>query len=363
MFDVIVIGAGPGGSTAALKLAEKGHLVLLLEKEKLPRYKPCGGAIPQELVDELKLPDTLIERRFNQLVLYHNNLIINRSGKGAVVWRDKFDFYITKKAVNAGITLKDSTSCIGVDRTSNGFKVLTNNGIYQSKFLIASDGSVSTVLKSLGWKKFAPADIALTIQYEMKMSHKLISKKFGENNIHLFFGKKISRRGYGWIFPKRDIISVGWGSQLSMIKNSRIEFENFLNYIKEFINGASLIKKVAHLVPTKSRTILFDNNLFVVGDAAGFVDPLSGKGIPYSMLSGEIAASIISKFFNESDPIIIKKKYIQKLNNSFLLVLKKKSEIQADVYSSDKTIYRFLNLWKEHRSSEIALHLWQNQRS
>ena len=358
MFDVIVVGAGPGGSYASYKLSKRGYSVLLLEKDKLPRYKPCGGAIPDELVSELKLPDNLIEREFDHLDLYLNDQVLHRDGKGVVIWRDKFDHFITKKAIKEGTILKDSTPCVSVKKLNGTYQVKSPSDQFDAKYIIAADGCNSTVLSSLGWESFKPEDVALTVQYEMEMSPKLISDLLGENAIHLFFGKNVCERGYGWIFPKFDVISVGWGSQLSLIKNTTKEFNNFINSIKNLINKAKLTKKVAHLVPTSIREKIFDNNLFVIGDAAGFVDPLSGKGIAYSIISGEIASSIINKYFNETDLLNIENKYIKKLNKMFVNVLKRKKYIQEDVYSSDESILKFLNLWKNHRSSEIALNLW-----
>jgi geranylgeranyl reductase family protein len=359
MYDICVVGAGPGGSYVSHKLSKSGFSTILLEAEKLPRYKPCGGAIPEELVSELKLPKDIIEREFEYLDLHFKDQIIHRAGKGVVVWRDIFDYYISEMAVNSGTILKDKNPCINVIKSNGTFKIKTPSDTYESKFLIAADGCNSTVLSSLNWKRFNPDEIALTVQYEMNMPKEKIDKTLGADIIHLFFGKNICERGYGWIFPKEKIISVGWGSQLSLITNTTKEFNNFIRLIKKYIKDATIIKKVAHLVPTDVRERLYDDNLFVIGDAAGFVDPLSGKGIIYSILSGNIAASVIKKHFNEKDRVILEKEYNKKLNSIFLNILKKKKSIQADVYSSDESILRFITLWKNHRSSDIALNLWK----
>jgi len=362
MYDVIVIGAGPSGSSAAMRLAENGYSTLLLEKEKLPRYKPCGGAISPEVISDLNLPDNLIERKFDQLNLYLGNIIINRKSKGAIVWRDKFDYYITFKAAENGAIIKDSSMCTSIKKVNGNFQIKCKKDIFISKFVIVADGCNSNLLLNLGWNKPKPDDLALTVQYEMEMSAKKISQILGDNIIHLFFGKNICERGYGWIFPKKNMISVGWGSQLSLIHNTQVEFNNFLRLVKKFLNGAVLKRKVAHLVPTHIRDKFFDSNLFVVGDSAGFVDPLSGKGIAYAILSGIIAASTIIKHFDEPDSSILKNYYIKNLNKSFLNVLRLKKSIQKDVYASDSSILKFLKLWKNHRSSEIAISLWNKSR-
>lgn len=359
MYDICVVGAGPGGSYISHKLSKSGFSTILLEAEKLPRYKPCGGAIPEELVSELKLPREIIEREFDYLDLHFKDQIIHRAGKGVVVWRDEFDYYITEMAVNSGAILKDKTPCINVMKSNGIFKIKTSADTYESKFLIAADGCNSTVLSALNWKRFNSDEIALTVQYEMNMEKEKIDETLGDDIIHLFFGKDICERGYGWIFPKEKIISVGWGSQLSLISNTTKEFNKFIRLIKKYLKDAKIIKKVAHLVPTDVRERFYNDNLFIIGDAAGFVDPLSGKGIIYSILSGNIAASVIKKHFNETDPTILEKAYNKKLDSMFLNILKKKKSIQASVYSSDESILKFINLWKNHRSSEIASNLWK----
>ncbi|MBD3230029.1 MAG: hypothetical protein GF329_17740, partial [Candidatus Lokiarchaeota archaeon] len=320
---------------------------------------PCGGAIPEELVSELKLSHEIIEREFDHLDLHIKNELIHRKGKGVVIWRDKFDHFITKKAIQKGAKVIDRSPCINVKPMDGGYKVLTPKDKLECRYLIAADGCNSTVLSSLGWPRYNSEDVALTVQYEMVMAPDLINDKFGEKIIHLFFGKDISKRGYGWIFPKTDIISVGWGCQLSLIKNTTKEFNYFIKSIKNLIKDAKKIKKVAHLVPTTIRNTLYSQNLFAIGDAAGFVDPLSGKGIAYSIISSEIAASIIKKYFNELNHPLIEKAYNKKLDRMFLSVLRKKKSIQPDVYSSDDSIIRFLNLWKNNRSSVIAKQLWE----
>ncbi|MFX1450545.1 MAG: NAD(P)/FAD-dependent oxidoreductase [Promethearchaeota archaeon] len=359
IWDVAIVGSGPAGSMAASTMAKNGFDTVLIEKDKLPRYKVCGGAIPQEFVESIKIPDDIIERKFDSLILHHLGDEIYRKGEGACVWRSDLDKFMTDLAVNANATVLEGTKIIKTGFKNQIFTLYTKNSKILSKILIAADGVPSTVLKSFGWKSFAKNDIAQTLTYEIKLSEKIINERLGETSMHLYFGKKeICDIGYAWLFPKREVISVGWGCELSRIKNVREEFQNFLKIVKNIIKEGKIIKKAAHLVPVGFQEKFHDDGLIAVGDAAGFVDPLSGKGIAYAANSGVIAGKVIIKALEEEDKQIISKLYEKELNKEFLNALKAKKRIQPDVYKSDENIRRFLNLWKDNRSTIIALKLW-----
>ncbi|NVM01470.1 MAG: NAD(P)/FAD-dependent oxidoreductase [Candidatus Helarchaeota archaeon] len=359
IWDIAIVGSGPAGSTAAMTLAKAGFKTVLIEKDKLPRYKVCGGAIPQEFVEKMKIPDEIIERKFDSLILHHLGDEIYRKGEGACVWRSDLDKFMTDLAVDANTTLLDGTKIIKASSKNELFTLFTKNSKIQSRILIAADGVPSTILKSFGWKSFPQNDIAQTLTYEIKISEKNIDKRLGETSMHLYFGKKdICDIGYAWLFPKREVISVGWGCELSKIKNVREEFQNFLKIVKTVIHDGKTIKKAAHLVPVGFQSKFHDNGLVAVGDAAGFVDPLSGKGIAYAASSGIVAGKVIKKALEEEDKQIISKEYEKELKLEFLEALKAKKRIQPDVYRSDKNIRRFLNLWKDNRSTIIAQKLW-----
>ena len=109
-FDIAVIGAGPGGSSAAKASAEMGYKTLLLDKEQISengRYKACGGAIAWELVEEIDYPEDKIARVIESLELHHvDGEDYSKKGKGAVIWRSTFDKFITDMAIESGAILK-----------------------------------------------------------------------------------------------------------------------------------------------------------------------------------------------------------------------------------------------------------------
>lgn len=359
MTSVIIVGAGPAGSTCAEFLAKNGFQVTLLEKEKLPRYKPCGGAIPKEMIDEYGIPDSIIQRYFESIILHHTGkgVSIERKGAGAVLWRSDLDFFLTQRACDNGAHLEDQTAVLNITKEEDTFHIQTNRAEYKSDWIVAADGSNSTVLRIAGWKKFTPNEIALTITQEMALENKLINDRLGSENLHIYFGEKIMGTGYGWLFPKRDVISVGWGCQLDKITKSTEQFQAFLDLVHDQIKGGKIKQKAAHLVPVCIRPF-YSDRIIAVGDAAGFVDSLSGKGIIYAAWSGLIAGQVLKTILNRNDIEKFKELYETKLKRAFLTTLIAKRNIQQDVYSSDENILRFMQLWQDHHSTEIAFSLW-----
>ena len=360
--SVIIVGAGPAGSSCAEFLAKNGFQVTILEKEKLPRYKPCGGAIPKEMIDEYGIPDSIIQRYFDSIILHHvgKHVTIERKGAGAVLWRSDLDFFLTQRACDNGARLEDQTAVLNIKKEDDTFYIQTNRGEYKSNWIVAADGANSTVLRIAGWKKFAPNEIALTITQEMELENPLINDRLGSENLHIFFGKKVMGTGYGWLFPKKGIISVGWGCQLDSITKSKDQFQAFLELVHDQIKGGKIKQKAAHLVPVSIRPV-YNDHIIAVGDAAGFVDSLSGKGIIYAAWSGLIAGQVLKTTLNRNDVDRFKELYETKLKGAFLTALIAKRNIQQEVYSSDENILRFMKLWQNHHSTDIAFNLWNKK--
>ena len=361
--DVAIIGAGPAGTMAAKSLSAKGFETILFEKDKLPRYKVCGGAIPEELVHEIKLPEEFIDRNFNYLTLHHSDgSVFDRKGKGACLWRSKLDSHMTQMAVDDGAILLDSTKIIDAihDENRQVFILKSKDEEYSSKILIIADGAPSLFATKFNFPKIPSEDMAQTMTYEIEFeSKKVVDDRFGDDKMHLWFGKDIVEIGYGWIFPKSKAVSVGWGCQVNVLKNIQERLANFLEVVKEFTKGGKIIRKAAHMVPTGIRKEYARDGLILIGDSAGFVDPLSGKGIAYGAISGMLLGNIVKRALESEDLSIIPQKFEKKLNREFLNALRAKKNIQADVYKNDINIKRFLELWNNHRSTEIALKLWK----
>jgi digeranylgeranylglycerophospholipid reductase len=117
-FDIIVVGAGPGGSIAAKTAADNGYSVCFFEKEEIGsngRYKACGGAMAWELVEQINYPEDKIERVIESLELHHvDGEVFSKKGKGAIIWRNVFDKFLSDMAKDCGAALKDKEKLIEI---------------------------------------------------------------------------------------------------------------------------------------------------------------------------------------------------------------------------------------------------------
>jgi len=360
-FDIIIVGAGPGGSIAGKEAAENGYSACIFEKEKISdngRYKACGGALAWELVEELDYPEDKISRVIESLELHHlDGDHFSKKGKGAVVWRSTFDKYLTDMAINNGAQLEEKNALMNITKENNRYKIITEKGTYYSKYVIAADGVTSQTLKRLEWPYFQSEDLILTITKEMRTSRSHIDKTLGNDTVHLFFGKDLILVGYAWLFPKAETITVGWGNQINLIKNSRTEFKNFvqLDFVQDALRNSELSIFKPHLIPVGLRPLVYKDNVFAVGDAGGIVDPISGKGIPYAMMSGKFAVEAIIKGEKRDKLDKLGQYYETLLDRNFLKILKAKRIARDKIFQNDENLKRFLSLWENHRSSEIVM--------
>ena len=361
-FDIVIIGAGPGGSFAAKAAAENGYSACILEKEELGdkgRYKACGGALAWELVEEIGYPEEKISRVIESLELHHvDGETFSKKGKGGVVWRSTFDKYLTDIAVDAGALLKEKEPMINVEKQDGLYEISTDRDKYTAKYVIAADGVNSLSLKLLKWPPFAKDNLVLTITEERKTSTSNIDTHLGSDAVHLFFGiKNLITVGYAWLFPKADAITVGWGNQINLVSNSREEFKKFtaLSFVKQALKNSTLEIFKPHLIPVGLRPKLYEDNVFAVGDAGGIVDPISGKGIPYAMMSGQIAIESIKTCENRDKLDKLGITYGRSLDRKFLKVLVAKRFTRDKIYQDEENLKKFLRLWESHRSSEIVM--------
>jgi geranylgeranyl reductase family protein len=361
-FDIFIIGAGPGGSVAAKTAAEEGHSICLLEKEILKnqgRYKACGGAIAWELVEEIDYPEDKISRIIESLQLHHiDGDIYSKEGKGAVIWRSVFDKFLTDMAIESGAILKENEALISIEKEGNLYRINTTKEQYYAKFIIAADGATSPTLKLLGWPYFESHNLVLTITKEMKTIKSYIDQTLGPDAVHLFFGiRDFIPVGYAWLFPKENTITVGWGNQINLVKNSRVEFEKFvtLPFVRSALKNSSLEIFKPHLIPVGLRSQIYKDNVFAVGDAGGLVDPISGKGIPYAMMSGQIAIESINKGIKKDRLDKLGNFYESALERKFLKVLKAKRVARDKIFQNDENLKKFLSLWEKYRSSQIVM--------
>ncbi len=301
-FDVIIIGAGPAGAAAALTLARRGLRVLLLDKFRFPRTKACGGGLSQKAVDlfdfdlsgviENPVYEAEISLRSRKPVVIHRP-----EGAGYMITRNKFDTRLARKAVEAGAELHEKETFLDLAPKRNGWIVRTDKDRYYGDFLIGADGAVSRTARSLGlmrgFDRYAPA---LTAEVEVPLD-RLASMK---NRVCFDF--HVVKKGYAWIFPKSDHLSVGVFSTVMRRKGLNAVLLHFINS-RDFLKGRKIRYWKGGLIPRGgTRQCLVKDSALLAGDAAGLTDPFFGEGIYYAARSGIMAAESIVKAMNDNTP-------------------------------------------------------------
>ncbi len=315
MMDVIVVGAGPAGSMAAKAVAENGYSVTVYEKGPLKREKPCGGGVSDRVVKEFGLDHRekfwdrfcqgifLCSPRNRTVTLYDK-----AGGKGYLVMREKFDYYLMQKAQKTGVQFVENTYVEPLVKNGKVRGVKTAEEEIESEVVIACDGTPSSFARKLDMYTGNDYNQAATFQYQMKMDDKEIDEKIGDN-MEIYFGHKWVPYGYTWIFPKKGIVTVGCGTWLYAMKKQRANLKKLLDkFITEHPVASEKLKNAEILYPQSAmigftgvvRSLYLDN-FMVAGDAAGFVSVPTGEGIYYSMVSGKAAGEVAAEALHAKD--------------------------------------------------------------
>ncbi|OQX22491.1 MAG: hypothetical protein BWK75_00650 [Candidatus Altiarchaeales archaeon A3] len=342
-FDIIVIGAGPAGSTIAEKTASAGFKTLILEKEKLPRDKPCAGIAPPRIYHLLgKIPEYVIERIFNGYHLFSPSGIELYTGflkEGVIVDRKKFDYWLIERAKDAGAEVIDNLNANNIIFSKNDNKIKINNNFY-SKILVGADGANSIVRKTIGRKY---KNFALGVQYTIDLPNEVINEKIG-NWFEVHYGHV--NGGYGWASPQNNKIKIGLGSTDDKFKKNSREYlnkfvENFKK--KKEIKNLKTINFTSHLIPIDGpMEEPCRSNIILIGDAAGFVNPLTGEGIYYAVKSAQIAADSIIKHCHDLEKDDFEKECVEKLKN-----IKLNTKLRDEVLQNNDSMEKYIRMLKK----------------
>jgi geranylgeranyl reductase family protein len=279
-FDALVVGAGPAGSTAAYRLSRAGAAVLLVDRARFPRDKPCGGGLTMRAVKQLPFPlDPVVEDRATRFTfgLDFKRHFERRTKEPLVLLtqRSRLDEFLVEQAVSAGATFRDGYA-------ADLQKIA-------AKTVICADGANGHTGRALG----IPDDRDYGVALEGNIPHAAVDPERYRGRLVLELG--VLPGGYGWIFPKGDHVNVGVGGWAKEAPTLRAELSRFC---REYLIDESALEAVRgyRLPLLKPSTTLARGHVALIGDAAGLVDPLSGDGIYEAFLSARLAADAILDF-------------------------------------------------------------------
>lgn len=289
LWDVIVVGAGPAGCAAAYDLAAAGRSVLLLDKCSFPRPKACAGGLTIKAVRALRYSIDPVVREVVRRVRLEDgprsSLLKSRQPICVMTVRAEFDEYCLGKTIAAGACLERISAVRQVVRSSGGVQLVTNSETYQARFLVGADGASGQMRRLCAQGSWFSQGFALEVQTA------------AQQGVDLTFDFAPVREGYAWIFPKGDHLNIGIYCQSSVEGLTR---SRLLRYVQDRV-GTDNVKHVtgqylgigAGVAPSDRVQRELRDRVLLVGDAGGFVDPLTGEGIYGALLSGQAAASAI----------------------------------------------------------------------
>jgi len=365
-YDVVVVGGGPAGASAANDLVLKGRSVLLLDRQG--RIKPCGGAIPPRLIKDFDIPDHLLvakARKARMISPKDNRVDIPiEGGFVGMVNRHEFDEWLRQRAQSNGVDRQQGTfdrftqDADGVRRVHYEAREGKNSVVQKSvraRFVIGADGARSEVARQAveGAEK-----TKYVFAYHEIVKAPQPSAAHDPDRCDVYYRGTLSPDFYGWVFPHGDTMSIGTGSadkgySLRASVGRLREAAGFQNLETLRCEGAP--------IPLKPLP-KWDNGLDVVlaGDAAGVVAPASGEGIYYAMIGGRYAADAVENCIVTGNTKNLKnaRKSFMKVHGQVFWVL---GMMQYFWYSSDKRRERFVKICEDKDVQRLTFDAYMNK--
>ena len=370
-FDVVVVGGGPAGATAAHDLARAGRSVLLLDRAG--RTKPCGGAIPPRLIKDFAIPDELlVAHATSARMVSPKDVRVDipiENGFVGMVDRDQFDEWLRERAASSGavrrvgrferITRDDD----GVSVVHFEFRIVDGNGEkreisarVRARAIVGADGAKSEVARQT--VQGADRTKYVFAYHEILRTPAKPPEGFDGSRCDVYYRGTLSPDFYGWVFPHGDTMSVGTGSA-----DKGFSLRGAVGGLRSAagLTGAETLRREGAPIPMKPLP-RWDNGRDVVlaGDAAGVVAPASGEGIYYAMYGGRLAADAVDALLTTGDvrSLAQARKRFMKAHGTVFRVL---GIMQWFWYSSDGLRERFVAICKDKDVQQLTFESYMNK--
>ena len=294
-YEVIVVGAGPAGSTVARELAARGISVVMLDRAVFPRDKPCGGLVSTRCRNHVGVDlSPVVERTVDEARITLNQRESSELRRpspepyGYLTQRSRLDALLAEKAVESGAAFRQRAGIRSVERGGVVVTVRTADESFHGRVLVAADGANGVTARMAGIEL---PDHNCAVALEGNISPRGGVPKKWDHAIGVDFGA--IEGGYSWLFPKGDHLNIGLGGYSHVgptLRNGLRDLVRFYGHDPEALWGV----RGHHLPQRRETSALVDGNVILVGDAAGLLDPLTAEGIFAAVRSAQLAAGRIA---------------------------------------------------------------------